>query len=99
KTFVLPTLLLFGAYAVLSVRSRWKWVVSGFLLGLSVACRVYVLAVIPAFLLEMYLTEPDHRARLWPTIRFTIGAVVAPIPADLFFLIGPPTLIFNLLGA
>ena len=59
KTFVLPTLLLFGAYAVLSVRSRWTWVVSGFLFGLSVACRVYVLGVIPAFLLEMYLTRID----------------------------------------
>jgi hypothetical protein len=99
KTFVLPTLLLFGAYAVLSVRSRWKWVVSGFLLGLSVACRVYVLAVIPAFLLEMYLTEPDHRARLWQLVRFTIGAVVALIPAELFFLIDPATFIFNVVGA
>src|SRR2546422_3282810 len=99
KTFVLPTLLLFGAYAVLSVRSRWKWVVSGFLLGLSVACRVYVLAVIPAFLLEMYLTEPDHRARLWQLVRFTIGAVVALIPAELFFLIDPATFIFNIVGA
>jgi hypothetical protein len=99
KTFVLPTLLLFGAYTVVSVRSRWKWVVAGFLFGLSVACRVYVLAVIPAFLLEMYLTERDHRARLWQLVRFTIGAVVALIPAELFFLIDPATFIFNIVGA
>src|SRR5437870_7757890 len=33
KTFVLPTLLLFAAYAVLSTESRWKWLMSGFLLG------------------------------------------------------------------
>jgi len=99
KTFVLPTLLLFGAYAALSVRSRWKWVVSGFLFGLSVGCRVYVVGVIPAFLLEMYLTERDHRARLFQLARFTIGTVVALLPAELLFLINPATFTFNIVGA
>jgi len=29
KTLVLPTLLLFAAYAVLSTTSRWRWAASG----------------------------------------------------------------------
>lgn len=99
KTFVLPTLLLFAAYAVLSTRSRWKWVASGFLFGLSVACRVYVIGVVPAFLLEMYYTERDYRARLWQLARFTIGGVVALMPAELLFLIDPATFAFNIVGA
>ena len=37
KTFVLPTLFLFAAYAVLSSASRWRWVASGVLIGLALA--------------------------------------------------------------
>jgi hypothetical protein len=98
KTFVLPTLLLFAAYAVLSIRSRWRWVASGLLLGLSVACRVYVVAVAPAFLLELYLSERDRSARLMQLARFAIGFAVALLPAELFFLIDPPTFVFNIVG-
>jgi hypothetical protein len=99
KTFVLPTLLLFAAYAVVSTESRWKWVVSGFLLGLSVACRVYVIGVVPAFLLEMYYTERDHRARFWQLARFTIGGIIALLPAEFLFLLDPATFFFNIVGS
>src|SRR2546422_5987575 len=73
KTHALATLLLFAAYAVLSTRSRWKWVASGLLLGLSVACRLYVIGVVPAFLIEIYLTEKDLKPRLMQAARFAIG--------------------------
>jgi dolichyl-phosphate-mannose-protein mannosyltransferase len=98
KTFVLPTLLLFAAYAVLSTRSRWRWAASGLLVGLSVACRVYVIGVVPAFIIELYLTERDRRLRLMQLARFAIGFVVALLPAELFFLIDPATFVFNIVG-
>lgn len=100
KTFVLPTLLLFAAYVVISSHStRWKWVASGFLLGLAVACRLYVIAVTPAFLLEIYLTEKALKPRLMQLAGFTIGLVIALLPTELFFLIGPETFIFNVVGS
>lgn len=99
KTFVLPTLLLFAAYAVLSSGSRLKWVASGLLLGLSVACRVYVIAVIPAFLLEIYLAEEELRPRLMQVARFALGLLIGLLPAELFFLIDPGTFVFNVVGS
>jgi hypothetical protein len=98
KTFVLPTLLLFAAYAVLSTHSRWRWIASGFLLGLSVACRVYVIGVAPAFVIEMYRTERDRRSRLMQLACFATGFVVALLPAEFFFLIDPATFVFNIAG-
>jgi len=98
KTFALPTLLLFAACAVLSTQSRWRWAASGLLFGLSVACRVYVIGVAPAFLIEMYLAERGHRARLMQLARFAVGFVVALLPAELLFLIDPATFVFNIVG-
>jgi hypothetical protein len=99
KTFVLPTLLLFAAYAVLSTGSRWRWVASGFLLGLSVACRVYVIGVTPAFLLEIYLTEKELKPRLMQLARFAVGLVLALLPTEFFFLLDPETFVFNIVGS
>jgi len=99
KTFALPTLLLFAAYTVLSTRSRWKWAASGFLLGLAVACRVYVIAVTPAFLLEISLTEKELKPRLLETARFAIGLTLALLPTEFFFLLDPATFVFNIVGS
>src|SRR2546422_1245291 len=66
KTYALPTLLLFAAYAVLSTPSRWRWAACGLLLGLATDCRVYLIVVAPAVLLELYLTEDDAKPRLMP---------------------------------
>ena len=98
KAYALVTLLMFGAYAVLSARSPWRWAASGLLLGLAVACRVYVVGVLPAFLLEIYLTERDGRARLMQLARFTVAFAVALLPAELLFLIDPETFMFNVVG-
>ena len=99
KTHALATLLLFAAYAVLSTRSRWKWVASGLLLGLSVACRLYVIGVVPAFLIEIYLTEKDLKPRLMQAARFTIGLGLALLPTEFFFLVDPKTFVFNVVGS
>src|SRR5438876_5313876 len=96
KTFVLPTLLLFAAYAVLSTPSRWKWLASGALLGLATDCRVYVIAVVPAFVVELYLTEEDVKHRVMQLARFGVGLVLALLPNELFFLIEPDTFLFNI---
>lgn len=99
KTFVFPTLMLFGAYAVLSWRStRWKWVASGFLLGLGIDSRVYLAALAPAFLVELYLTEPNLKARLLHFGRFAIGLAIALLPAEFFLLLDPDTFVFNVFG-
>ena len=98
KTFVLPTLFLFAAYAVLSSASRWRWVASGVLIGLATDCRVYLIAVVPAFVLELYLTEADTRRRLMHFARFAIGLALALLPNELFFLIEPRTFLFNIVG-
>src|SRR5438128_4509766 len=91
KTLVLPTLLLFAAYAILSTSSRWRWLASGLLFGLSVACRVYVIVVAPALVIELYRTERDHRERFMQFTRFATGVVIALLPAELFFLLDPAT--------
>jgi len=87
KTLVLPTLLLFTAYAVLSTTSRWRWAASGLLIGLAADCRLYVIAAVPAFMLELYRTErEDPKRRLMQLARFGIGLLLALIPNELFVL-------------
>ena len=99
KTFAFPTLMLFGAYAVLSWRStRWKWVASGFLLGLGIDSRVYLAALAPAFLVEIYLTEERPKDRVMQLARFGIGLGLALLPNEFFLLLDPDTFIFNVFG-
>ena len=99
KTLVLPTLLLFTAYAVLSTTSRWRWAASGLLIGLAADCRLYVIAAVPAFMLELYRTErEDPKRRLMQLARFGIGLLLALIPNELFVLIEPNTFLFNIVG-
>ena len=99
KTLVLPTLLLFAAYAVLSTTSRWRWAASGLLIGLAADCRIYVIAAVPAFMLELYLTErEDSKRGLQQLAAFGIGLLLALLPNELFFLIEPNTFLFNIVG-
>jgi 4-amino-4-deoxy-L-arabinose transferase-like glycosyltransferase len=96
KTFVLPTLMLFAAHAVLPWASRWRWVASGALIGLAVDCRVYLVAVVPAFLVELYLTEPGAKRRLIELGRFGVGFLIALLPNEFFLLVEPRTFLFNI---
>ena len=98
KAYAPATLLIFGAYALLSTRLRWRWAASGLLLGLAVACRVYVVGVVPAFLLALHLTERDGRARLTQLARFTVAFLVTLLPAGWLFAVDPETFVFNIVG-
>lgn len=99
KTFALGTLALFSAYAVLSLSgSRNKWFFSGLLLGLAIDIRLYAVFTVPAFVLELYLTEKSLRERLWQYARFAAGMVVALLPNQFFYMIEPETFVFNIIG-
>jgi 4-amino-4-deoxy-L-arabinose transferase-like glycosyltransferase len=98
KAYAPVTLLMFGAYSVLSTRFRWRWAASGLLLGLAVACRVYVVGILPAFLFELYLTEREGRARLTQLARFTAAFALALLPAAWLFAIDSETFMFNIVG-
>ncbi len=100
KTFPFVTLTLFGAYAVLTQsRSPYRWFYSGVLLGLAIDIRLYVIVVVPAFLVELYLDERhDFRKRVMQVARFTVGLVLALLPNQFFYLIDPETFMFNIIG-
>jgi hypothetical protein len=99
KTFPFGTLTLFGAYAVLTLsRSPNRWFYSGFLLGLAIDIRLYVVFVVPAFLVELYLDEwHDFRKRMMEVARFAVGLVLALLPNQFFLMVEPETFIFNII--
>src|SRR3989441_11026035 len=98
KTLVLPTLLLFTAYAVLSTTSRWRWAASGLLIGLAADCRLYVIAAVPAFILELYLTErEDPKGQLMQLARFGIGLFLTVIPNELILRTDTDTFMFDII--
>ncbi len=99
KTFPFGTLALFGAYAVLTLsRSPNRWFYSGFLLGLAIDIRLYVVFVVPAFLVELYLDEwHDVRKRVMQVAHFAVGVVLALLPNLFFYLIDPETFVFNII--
>jgi hypothetical protein len=69
------------------------------LIGLAADCRVYVIAAVPAFMLELYLTEREDTKRgLQQLAGFGIGLLLALLPNELFFLIEPNTFLFNIVG-
>lgn len=98
KAYALATLLIFAAYAVLWTRSRWRWAACGLLLGAAVACRVYLVGVLPAFLFELYRTTPDRRQRLLQLGGFAAGFVLTLLPTEFLYLVDPDTFAFNIVG-
>jgi hypothetical protein len=102
KAYALGTLLIFGAYAVVSTSSRWRWAACGLLLGAATACRVYLAGVLPVFLFELFRTESDRRSdrrsRPLQLAALAIGFVVPLVPSGVLYLIGPETFVFNVVG-
>jgi hypothetical protein len=99
KTFAFGTLTLFGAYAVLALsRSPNRWFYSGLLLGLAIDIRLYVVFVVPMFLVDLYLeARQDFRRRLSEAARFAVGLALALLPNQFFYLIEPETFVFNII--
>jgi len=97
KTFSLATFLLFASYAVVFSRHhRWKYFLSGLLLGLAIDTRLYLVVVIPLLLLHLVRSETEGR-RL-QLARFAVGLVVALLPNEFFLLMDPGVFLFNVLG-
>lgn len=97
KTFSLATFLLFASYAaVFSRRHRWKYFLSGLLLGLAIDTRLYLVVVIPLLLVHLVRTETaDRRLQI---ARFTVGLSIALLPNEFFLLMDPDVYLFNVLG-
>lgn len=101
KTFAFGTLALFAAYAVLALsRSPNRWFYGGVLLGLAIDIRLYVVVVVPAFLVELYLDEwHDVRKRAMEVAHFAVGLALALLPNQFFYLLDPETFIFNIVAS
>ena len=98
KAYAFGTLLMFGAYSVLSTGSRSRWAAAGFMLGLATACRVYLAGVVPAFLFHLYRSEPQRRA-LWMSVGgFAAAFIVTLLPAAILYLMDAETFAFNIVG-
>jgi len=101
KTYPFGTLMLFSAYAVLSLSaSPYRWFYSGLLLGLAIDIRLYVVFVVPVFLVQLYLDERhDFRKRMMQAARFAVGLVLTLLPNQFFYLIDPETFVFNIIAS
>jgi hypothetical protein len=98
KTLGLGTLMLFSAYTVLSTRfHRWKYFLCGLCLGIAIDTRLYLIALVPVFLLHL-LADDHERHRVFQLLRFTIGLLLAALPNEFFLLIDSDTFVFNILG-
>jgi len=91
KTFTVSTLLLFGAYAMFytAVAERWKYLLSGLFLGLAVDTRLFLIAVLPAFAIQILGSGEPSRRRLEQTLWFALGLALALLP-NLYFLFRSP---------
>jgi len=97
KTFSLATLLLFASYAVVfSSRHRWKYFFSGFLLGLAIDTRLYLVVVIPLMVIHLIRTATADRGL--HLARFSVGLIIALLPNEFFLLMDPEVYFFNILG-
>ena len=97
KTFSLATFLLFASYAVVFSRlHRWKYFLSGLLLGLAIDTRLYLVVVVPLLLFHLVRSETeDRRVQI---ARFTVGLSLALLPNEFFLLMDPDVYLFNVLG-
>lgn len=98
KTYVLSILLLFCAYAMVFTRiaERWKYLLSGLFLGLAVDTRLYLIAVLPAFAIQIMGSGEPSRRRLEQMLWFTLGLALALLPNLYFLLRNPRVFIFDI---
>jgi hypothetical protein len=103
KTFALTNLLLVSAFAVLS----WpplrltvlRLAVSGALVGLASATRVYAIVLAPVFVVWIVWGAGAARdARLRNVAAFAIGFAIGFLPCIALFLASPRIFLFNNLG-
>jgi hypothetical protein len=99
KTYSIATTLLFAAYAVLFSSPRWRWFLSGLLLGFAIDVRLYFLAAVPVFALDLFLDERAGAARGGKLAPFGLGLLTALLPNLSFLVLDADTFLFNVVGA
>jgi len=101
KTFSLATLLLFGAYVIVSRLTtnspRWWIAASGVLFGLSADARSYVAGLAPLFLAWL-IWKPEKTGRLARLLWFAGGCLLGIAPSLFLFAASPDRFLFNNLG-
>lgn len=95
KTYALATLALFLAYGVVAwAPARWRWLLSGVLLGLAVDVRLYLAAAAPVFLLAALRDGSPRRS----SRTFLAGLALVLAPNLYFYVRDPDVFVFNILG-
>jgi hypothetical protein len=101
KTSSLAGLLLFAAYVAAgrfpATSSPWLTAASGFLLGLAVDTRSYLVLVMPVFLWWI-VQNSDVPSRMSALIWFLGGFSFGIVPSLYFFISSPSVFLFNNLG-
>jgi hypothetical protein len=101
KTYVLSSVLLFSSYMIVSRFSsgspKWLLFCGGVLLGLSVEVRLYFAALLPLFLLWIYLSREVATKRR-ALSYFGAGFLVAMLPAAYFLVFHHASFLFDVIG-
>jgi hypothetical protein len=97
KTYAFAVLTMFAAYAVLFLEHLpRRHLLSGLLLALAIDVRLYLVAVVPAFLLDLALDRV--RGAGWAPLRnFGAGLAIGLLPTLAFAVIDPDVFLFNVL--
>lgn len=101
KTYALSSVLLFSSYMIVSRLSsgspNWLLFFGGMLLGLSVEVRLYFAALLPVFLLSIYLNR-DIAMKRMALFYFGSGFLVAMLPAAYFLVFHHASFLFDVIG-
>jgi hypothetical protein len=101
KTYGLSTVLLFSSYMIVSRFSsdsrKWLLFCGGVLLGLSVEVRLYFAALLPVFLLWIYLSR-EVAIKRRALSYFGAGFLVAMLPAAYFLAFHRAPFLFDVIG-
>jgi 4-amino-4-deoxy-L-arabinose transferase-like glycosyltransferase len=101
-TYALSALLLFGAYAVLTTGPRFprisRFVLSGFLLALSVDTRLLIVAAVPAFIIGLFTLQAGTESRLRRLSHWLFGFAMGLLPTLFFLAVDVDAFIFGNLG-
>ena len=107
KTYALLTLFLFIAYVVVasadrvdqSAPSQRRWLVAGGLVGTAVGVRLFFAAVVPAFLLYVWLSGRERGRRMRNTASLSGGLCLGLAPRRTSSLRSAPLLVGHALFA
>jgi 4-amino-4-deoxy-L-arabinose transferase-like glycosyltransferase len=101
-TYALSALLLFSAFTVLTTGPRIprisRFILSGFLLAMSVDTRLLILAAAPAFIIGLYRCNAGTESRLRRVSLWLLGFTVGLAPVLFFIVVDLDAFFFGNLG-